>query len=101
MLLQQAVPLPEHGTRTQFERSKIRLYLTRSRANKVVNVHMLARRNVARGFADGFAVFGHYCADGNGGQRELVAQRDCLPQLNLQVMATPAHSDGFAGSESA
>jgi hypothetical protein len=66
---------------------------------KVVNVHMLARPDVARGFADRFAIFGHYCADGNGHQRELVAQRDVLPQLNLQVMAAPAHSDSLARGE--
>lgn len=93
--------LPERGTRTQFERIKIRLYLTRSRANKIVNVYVLARRNVARGFADGFAVFGHYCAACNGNQRELVAQRDVLPQLNFQVMTAPANSDGLAYGEGA
>lgn len=77
----------------------IRSCPTRSRAYKVVNVYMLARRNVARGYADGLAVFGHYCADSKGDQCELVTQRDCVPQLNLQVMTTPAHSDGLAGSE--
>jgi hypothetical protein len=73
MLPQQAVQLPSHSARTQFQRSKISSYLTRSRANKVVNMYMLARRNVARGFADGFAIFDHYCAVGNGDQSKLVA----------------------------